>query len=364
MPNFTISRNLESGLLLRQSGAYVRALANEPLSSVGDGMRFPLLVQNVFRDSEPATNPGQGTRINLSYVANTFATFQLDGNVVLDNNGGSMNVEYSNTANLDDGNYTIALLARNADGSAVLSSSQTPTNIDRSYAIRTGSANNNIGTVIRDEVINGITFKVEQYVNSGGSVSHGIRKNSAFNTSPLSVSAIMIVAGHVDITLADYIRTTGSAVTGLFSDVSQNIGAWAKIVFGVDVNFDRVPSAIETIFTYGQNNDNTIRVRQQTNGNITVEYVVATTVIWTLTWATTTAGNKRFAVHLENGNNAIIADGEVKASNTGVFVPTSYNPVVLGGNATGTDNRLTATWFKEFVSVPFGTIADAEAFAP
>jgi hypothetical protein len=364
MPNFTISRNLESGLLLRQSGQFVRALANKPLSSVGDGMRFPLLVQNVFRDSEPATNPGQGTRTNLSYVANTFATFQLDGNVVLDNDGGSRNVEYSNTANLADGNYTIALLARNADGSAVLSGSQTPTDIDRSYTIRTGSVNNNIGTVIRDEVINGITFKVEQYVNSGGSVSHGIRKNAAFNTSPLSVSAIMIVSGHVDITLADYLRTTGSAVTGLFPEVSQNIGAWEDITFLMEVELPSdIPSAANRLFNWGNNNTNSVRGIYSANGFVTLQYLDGGSVIFELTTnPVVQTGVKRIAMKVSSGNFRLYINGVLIGSNTSVFTPTNYDPLKLGANLTGTGNRLQGAWFREFNIVPFMSDADAQAW--
>jgi hypothetical protein len=357
MPNFTISRNLASGLLLRQSGAYVRALANKPLSSVGDGMRFPRLVQNLYLNSEPNSG-GSG----VTYTAGNLGQFQVDNFMTLSGGGVGRNRYDVASAPANNSLGTVAFLCeRIAGGEPAVNLAGIDSDVQAGWG---GGGFADPNEVFKEQYGNIWFVRVKLTALPSANTNTGIRQVGAYLGTGVRASAVMAVEGHVDITLADYIRTTGSAVTGLFSDVSQNIGAWAKIVFGVDVSFDRVPSAIETIFTYGQNNDNTIRVRQQTNGNITVEYVVATTVIWTLTWATTTAGNKRFAVHLENGNNAIIADGEVKASNTGVFVPTSYNPVVLGGNATGTDNRLTATWFKEFVSVPFGTIADAEAFAP
>jgi hypothetical protein len=366
MPNFTISRNLESGLLLRQSGQFVRALANEPLSSVGDGMRFPLLVQNVFRDSESASDPGQGLRENLTYSATAFPLLQVDGAVVLDTVGGTLRNTYENTASLSAGNYTIIVVAKNNDGSIPIMGATATSDVD--FLSRAG------GSTPAFIGANGIPIVGTPYYISWNhvtlsttSAANGVRKVVDNSSKITSITAIGWISGHITITanyLADYLRTTGSAVTGLFPEVSQNIGAWEDITFLMEVELPSdIPSSANRLFNWGNNNTNSVRGIYSANGFVTLQYLDGGSVIFELTTnPVVQTGVKRIAMKVSSGNFRLYINGVLIGSNTSVFTPTNYDPLKLGANLTGTGNRLQGAWFREFNIVPFMSDADAQAW--
>ena len=368
MPNFTISRNLESGLLKRESGAYVRALANEPLSSVGDGMRFPLLVQNVFRNSEPASDPGQGTRDFLSYVATPVPFMQLDGGVVLDNLSGTRRVRYLNVSTAHTGGQYVTHLfvAKSADGAkpdvGIGVTKQVRTNVG-------GTAGT--GSVVVQEINLGDGwwyFQVSMLSDGTANTNTGWEQREEYTGGqPATVSGMMVLYSSAQlppIPLADYIRTTGSAVTGVFPDISQNIGAWGDITFLMEVDLPSdIPSLANRLFNWGSIINDSVRGIYNANGFVTLQYLVGGSVIFELTTSPVVqTGIKRIAMKVSSGNNRLYINGVLIGSNTSVLTPTDYDPLKLGANLTGTGNRLQDAWFREFNIVPFMSDADAQAW--
>jgi hypothetical protein len=359
MPNFTISRNLESGLLLRQSGLYVRALANEPLSSVGDGMRFPHLVENLYRNSETATSTG--TVSNVTFGANTF-NLNLDGSVFFGDN--SLNRSWSDTGSLSASTlYSFAFIIKPDNGIAPTFGTG-GTNIARWRFSNIAASG---AYTITD--IGGGRFFVQ---GSGSTTSaalstNGLIKSSINNAIGFEASAFMVVEGSVNWNsiedyLADYLRTTGSAVTGVFPDVSQNIGAWGDITFLVDVTLPSAPSVVNRIFSWGLDNNNRIMCEYIVSGRIRFQNNVASVVNFQIESDVVGSGNYRIAIKVSNGNNRMYINGNLVNSNTLNIDKSLYDVLRLGANIVGTGTALQGAWLREFNVVPFMSDADALAW--
>jgi hypothetical protein len=377
MPNFTISRNLASGLLRRQSGQFVRALANEPLSSVGDGMRFPLLVQNLAERNESIDNAywsKSGTTVSANTTESPAGDLTADSLVC---SAGDTNKTFFRGSVLPaSGNATIIVFAKKKDLDFIYLR-QTGGNQNAFFNIANGTlgtVNVNMNANIKP-IIDGWYMCTVSFVATGGNLVVGIRDVDGSSTgSGQTYNAVggeetyfwgvQLYASDVadTITPADIITTpTDSAVTGVFPDVSQNIGAWGDITFLMDINIPPSISSNRRLMSYGVDNSNQIELFYTTSGLLGLHFLSSSSGTWAIN-GSLTIGNHKIAVKLSNGNNRIYVNGVLFASNTNVYIPTNYDLVRLGQRRTGTSNRLEGAWLREFNPVPFMSDADAQAW--
>lgn len=269
MQGFTVTRNISSGLLKNvDTGMYRRSPANWPLSDGEKGMRFPPLWTNHFRNSEPASSPGHGTTQSLSYVSNPFGQFELDGGVIFDNMSGPgpTTATYYNTTSLPAGNYTCWFLLRRSDG-------QQPV-LGNTYDLvpRCAGSNMAVFPTIRvpgTDVYLGYAWGT---ITGGESEAtralNGMRKQLTDSNNVVTVSAINFISGHITISrshLADYLRTTGTAVTAPFPVMTRNIGIWSDLTIQCKFRFDNYGTPV-LLWTYGQDIQSAVRlIRSDTN---------------------------------------------------------------------------------------------------
>lgn len=169
---------------------------------------------NLFRDSEPTTDPGQGERTSVTFEVNDW-NIGLDGKVVFGDN--SIDRRYRNTASLPATTHSMAFLIKPNNG-LVPTFGTGSTNITNITFGGNSVASNT--TIV--EVHSGIWLvKASGTIDASFPNLNGIRKLTTNNSVGFEVSALMIVAGDVDLTLEDYIKTVGSSAPRNADNISK-----------------------------------------------------------------------------------------------------------------------------------------------
>jgi hypothetical protein len=213
-PDLDVTRGTVANRINR-AGSFASVASGVPATTYAGGVLKGTYVrsslQNLFRDSEPATDPGQGTRDNVTFAINDWG-IGLDGKVTLNNQGGTVSSSYSNASGTGTGIHTVACIARRIDGAEVFSNRETNT-LTADFGIRIRNSLS-VGTFVKKEHLgNGLYFFVEQRNAETVFDAYGVTKETINTAVPLEVSAIMVVQADVNLTLEDYIKTTGSAQT-------------------------------------------------------------------------------------------------------------------------------------------------------
>lgn len=211
-----------------RAGLLADAAANVPrvdfLDGVFRGQPVQPLLINQFRNSENATDPGQGSRTNVGFGTAAWATsLGLAGVAQFVDN--AVNRIYYNTASLAAGTYTIAFLARRSDGAPLAVTTANGTSDIR--PLFNGNVNANLPKTLQ-HIGNGVYFVVVTDTTLAASANFGMWKSTNMINSNVEASAIMVVSGDVPLMLFDYIRTTGAAQTRQ-ADVISLSGASALI---------------------------------------------------------------------------------------------------------------------------------------
>jgi hypothetical protein len=208
-PDLDVTRGTVANRINR-AGSFASVASGVPATTYADGVLKGTYVrsslQNLFRDSEPATDPGQGTRDDVTFAINDWG-IGLDGKVVFGDN--SVDRFYYNTGISTEGTYSAAFIIKPDNG------------IQPTFGVGGGDiADFRVGSsssVLPYEVTplgGGLFFVTVARSITTNFDRIGLRKQAAANNSiGFEASAIMVVAGSVNLTLEDYIKTTGSAQT-------------------------------------------------------------------------------------------------------------------------------------------------------
>jgi hypothetical protein len=205
-PDLDVTRGTVANRINR-AGSFASVASGVPATTYAGGVLKGTYVrsslQNLFRDSEPATDPGIGTFRQCTFGANTMG-------LGIDGSGFWADVasltRYFNTDSLSAGTYTFACLVKpNSGGAPTFGVTSNDLFVFRGNNISITSGY--IVTPVKDDVY------FVQVSGSASGVDNGIAKIGANNAIGFEASAIMIVAGSVNLTLEDYIKTTGSAQT-------------------------------------------------------------------------------------------------------------------------------------------------------
>jgi hypothetical protein len=208
-PDLDVTRGTVANRINR-AGSFASVASGVPATTYADGVLKGTYVrsslQNLFRDSEPATDPGQGTRDDVTFAINDWG-IGLDGKVVFGDN--SVDRFYYNTGISTEGTYSAAFIIKPDNG------------IQPTFGVGGGDiADFRVGSsssVLPYEVTplgGGLFFVTVARSITTNFDRIGLRKQAAANNSiGFEASAIMVVAGSVNLTLEDYIKTTNSAQT-------------------------------------------------------------------------------------------------------------------------------------------------------
>ncbi len=176
---------------------------------------------NLFRDSEPDTDPGQGARNNVTFAANDWGIGDLGGKVVFEDN--SLVRFYYNTNSLAAATYTMAFIIKTSSPPVFRHEVFVAGEADITTVI--GNVNTGHTTKTKIEIFEDIYFCVVTGTSTVAQTNNGFRKETPFRDIPLEISAIMYVAGDVDISLQDYIKTTGTAETRDADEITVDLPA-------------------------------------------------------------------------------------------------------------------------------------------
>lgn len=339
--NFTLTRT-DTGLARLHTGAYVRADADEPIG-VNDtdgthiGLRFPKALTNLFRNSEPAVDPSQGTRTDVTFSACDWSLgfdTVLDGMVTFADN--STNRIYYNTAALTATTvYSASFLIKTGDG---VQPTFGTTASDIGHIVL-GNANITAGYAITD-LGSGIFFVSVTGTTGVASLTNtGFVKSTVNNAIGFEVSAFMVVLGTVTLTIFDYLRTTGASATRAVTDARKTDFPeliTMQALMDVDLNAD---SAEKRILRVGADDNNHVSVSIDSSNRIELKYVVASSTIWTITSYVGGSTQYRIGLSVDGVDNKLLVDNAVVGSNALAYVPQGVI-ATIGGNISGTSNKL------------------------
>ena len=344
--DFDVSRN-SSATVLDKDGKIKRIGANVPAVGFNfDGSYKGLYIRssltNLFRDSEPATDPGQGTRNNVTFDANDWG-IGLDGKVTVDNQGGTVNAQYTNVSGTTSETLTVvSAIVRRVDGQPPVERLQAASLVDTDFALLAGG----IGTAATlGSSTDSFNFKDDLwfvrkiFISSGVTAgTYGVYKASNYSENTVEVSAIMVVQGDVDLTIQDYIRTTGSTATRP-ADVITKTAASALIgqTEGViQLQADLITSGLnQTISELYNDTDNYINIRKNTSNEIVATLVVAGSIVGTVTSSVQTSGKKDITFSYQTGTCTLTVNG-VDTTATATDVPTA-DKIKLGSRQNNTE---------------------------
>jgi hypothetical protein len=308
---------------------------------------------NLFRNSEPATDPGQGTRENVTFAVNDWGggySSLLAGKVTLNTASGTVTANYQNISSNQNGDITIACIARRVDGAEVIESSETGdlTTADFTMLLRVNPQS--IAPPIRffkQNLGNGLWF-FSKTINEPSTATSiiGVRKSSTSRLVDVEVSAIMVVAGNLPLNLASYIKTTGSSATRNADVISKTgvsgfIGQTQGTIYAeVDL---RANSNLGTILSLGPNTATYIAILKRANNTIGFE-VLNSGVQANISSATVSSGVFKIAAAYSSNDFVLYVNGAQAGTDTSGTVPTA-SQVTLGAypnNSFNIDDRIRA----------------------
>jgi len=219
--NLTFTR-ASSGSYLDSDGILKFAGPNQPritydLSGSLKGIITGPQQTNYFRNSDPTSDPGQGTRTNLTYISDQTG-LGFDGNIELPPNSGAVS-RYINCNTLPSGSYTIAAIVKNDTLAEPVFTNANHNANDFIFFIE------GYLTTYPPNLVNYVSHKTK-YIGNGvylcqawgiannNTSTFGIDNRASKSTGNTTyITGFMVFEGHVEVELEDYIKTEGSAVT-------------------------------------------------------------------------------------------------------------------------------------------------------
>jgi hypothetical protein len=194
---------------------------------------------NLFRDSEPSTDPGQGTRTNVTFAANDWASLiaesgLLAGKVVLNTLGGTQNCVYTNVgSSISNGiPNVISTFIKMPDSSTPIIRNEVANAVDADFAfVFAGNATQDIPVILGNTKINlgnNIWFVATKFqrTSANTNANWGLQKVSTYSLKTIEVSGICVFSGsNFDAVISDYIKTTGSATTRLADNFTDSLAS-------------------------------------------------------------------------------------------------------------------------------------------
>lgn len=181
----------------------------------GSILNFVGTQTNIWRYSEPATDPGEGTRSNITFTtfnsgsitsASSAASITFDGTTVLNNQGKTvisqfLGVLYPSLLPIGAGTYTMYSIAKRADN-GVVSFGPNTTGSDYTHLMATLA-----GTSFASQSLdNNYYLCKSEYTTAGGSSNWGIRKATTQTSNIVEVTGILLVSGSTNYNFEQYVN--------------------------------------------------------------------------------------------------------------------------------------------------------------
>jgi hypothetical protein len=292
---------------------------------------------NLFRNSEPSTDPGQGTRTGISFAANDWG-IGLSGKVVFGDN--SINRLYYDTDSLASSTaYSAAFIIKTLDGNppVIRQGGQTGGTFIFRFSASWGAGIQVFSEPL--EIGSGLYFITVIGSTVDDSAANGISKRTAENSQQFEASAIMIVEGNVRLTLSDYIRTTGTiqskaadvcSKTGLADYIGQTEGT-----IYAELNASGLPKSGNRIITLSDGTEsNRISIGMNSANTFEAQIVQGGVGQTSITSGAIPSGLVKIALAYAENNVVFYINGVQIGIDTSVAVPATsvFN---LGSNAAG-----------------------------
>jgi hypothetical protein len=331
-PDFTFTR--ADTALAKVKGLYKRVPANKPLIDADKGLWIPKALTNLFRDSEPASG---GT--NVTFTAGNLGQFEVDNYINFAGGGVSRSIYDVASAPANSSLGTVAFICEKIAGGEPVVNSGTVANDDIQAIWGNGSVTS-VTEVYKEQYGNIWFIRVKATANATATAATGIIQNSAYTGTGVRVSAIMAVDGHVDLTLLDYIRTTGASATRAVTDIrNTDFPEFASLQGYIDVEIT-ASSNINRLLNIGEDNSNRIVMAKSSGNLVYIFYQVAGSIVWRIDSSAITIGRYRISWFVESGNIKLYIDNATIGTSTSTYTPNGTN-LVLGGDITGTGSKFT-----------------------
>ena len=171
---------------------------------------------NIWRYSEPATDPGEGTRSNITFTtfnsgsitsASSTASITFDGTTVLNNQSKTvisqfLGVLYPLTPFIGAGTYTMYSIAKRADN-GVISFGPNTTTSDYTHLMATQPG---ISFTSQSLSNNFYLCKSEYTVVGTGGTNWGIRKATTQTSNIVEVTGILLISGSTNYNFEQYVN--------------------------------------------------------------------------------------------------------------------------------------------------------------
>lgn len=161
-------------------------------------------LQNLQNNSEPTTSPGTGFNTGVTFGANDWG-IGLSGMVIYGDNSTFRN--HTDNAGTINGDMTLAFIIK-PDNGVQPTFGNTSGNIGQALISGVGNAPSSI-----TDLGGGLFFVVVQGTANTGNSTCGVSKGTGNNAIGFEMSAIMLVAGAIDLAVTDYVKTVGGALT-------------------------------------------------------------------------------------------------------------------------------------------------------
>jgi hypothetical protein len=291
----------------------------------------------------------------VSFTAGDLEQFEVDNYMTLEGGSTARSRYDVASAPANDSLGTVAFICEKiAGGEPTVNQSAIDSDINATYGF-TGGVNGTVNEIYKEQHGNVWFVRVKFTSPPLSGFGTGVNQSASYAGTGVRVSAIMAVAGHVDLTLADYVLTTGSAVTGVFPDTRKAIGVWEDVELFVDAVLPEVGTTY-VLQSYGEDVDNQLRIIRHEDNFIRAEYLVgASDIVQIDTTTTFGAGESIKAVLRATSSGLQLWVNGTKATTYGegtsstAYEPLdTYDEVVMGGNPSGTADRLQGAWVSRF----------------
>jgi hypothetical protein len=219
--DFTFTR-ASGATIINSTGQYEIVGTNMPRINYDFSGGCPTILlepqrTNLFRDSEPATTPTPGSGVvasGVTFSANDWGV-GLNGKVTF--TGNTIQGQYYNSASILAGNsVTLSFIAKKQGGGEVNFGTGSSNDIYVSMQNTAG-----IGSITKTYLGDNLWYCSATRTSNGASSNYGPIKLTTNTSTPVEVSAIMLVTNGTGTTSAStvtlrpesYVKTTGSSVT-------------------------------------------------------------------------------------------------------------------------------------------------------
>jgi hypothetical protein len=360
----TITRN-DTALVRRKSGLFELVPANRPSQTYdvnGDYkyFRIPATLTNKLTAPRDLTNVAWvKTRTTVSANAIASPTGVVDADKLIPNTQNDQHFVAQSVSVTNGIAETFPFWLKKGEYDRV-QVQRTDTNFDAFFIVfnaDTGTITSQTGTFVRASMVatgNGwyycqltvtpvatasVAIRVTILDASGSAVFAGNE------TDGIYLWGLNQYAVNAEVSPFDYLDTAATRqLTDARNTAMPELG---RLNFILPVNI-QANSTQETLWVYGDDNDNNITVRKTSTNTIQLRYTRSGSLVWSLETSAFTSGDNTITVDVTDGSTSLQLNSTTPVTGSGVWNPSGFDTMVFGRNISGTSDPATNVSFQPF----------------